>query len=417
MATFKAEIYKHHKKSDGSYNVKIRVTHKSKKKYLSTSIFVFKDDLTKSLAIKNADIIENIEFQIRQYYKDVASLGSGADYMTVDDIVDFIQKRDKERFETENPKVDFFAYMDNVISNLESENKKNTAVGYKSTKSALIDYVGDSLYFSDMTSDFMKGFEFFLKERGTGSRGVSLYTSLIRTIFNSAIAELNDNEKGISQIKFTPFSKYKIVEYVSPEKRSISVDDINLIRKLEVGDHRRKIDAGEVFLLSFYLCGINAKDLFTCTEYKNGRIIYYRSKTTGRRKADKAKMSVKVPDICKDIFLKYRDKSGDKVFSFSQLYTSDVTFRKAINEGLKPIGRLFGNEGLEFYSARHTFASIARNKCKLPMDYVSKALNHSQTKYATTDVYIDEDWSIVDEVQKSVIRYIIKEASKKKAEK
>ncbi|WP_353123914.1 hypothetical protein [Dysgonomonas capnocytophagoides] len=55
MATFNAEIYKHHKKSDGSYNVKIRVTHKSKKKYLSTSVFAFKDDLTKSLSIKNGE--------------------------------------------------------------------------------------------------------------------------------------------------------------------------------------------------------------------------------------------------------------------------------------------------------------------------------------------------------------------------
>ncbi|MBP1615461.1 MAG: tyrosine-type recombinase/integrase [Bacteroidetes bacterium] len=40
MATFKAEIYKHQKKANGTWNVKIRITHNREKKYLSTSIYV-----------------------------------------------------------------------------------------------------------------------------------------------------------------------------------------------------------------------------------------------------------------------------------------------------------------------------------------------------------------------------------------
>ena len=40
MATFKAEVYKHQKRSDGTWNVKIRVTHNRQKKYLSTPIYV-----------------------------------------------------------------------------------------------------------------------------------------------------------------------------------------------------------------------------------------------------------------------------------------------------------------------------------------------------------------------------------------
>lgn len=33
MATFKAEVYAHQKKQDGTYNIKVRVTHNQKKKY------------------------------------------------------------------------------------------------------------------------------------------------------------------------------------------------------------------------------------------------------------------------------------------------------------------------------------------------------------------------------------------------
>lgn len=36
MATFKAEVYAHQKKKDGTYNIKIRVTHNGEKRYLAT---------------------------------------------------------------------------------------------------------------------------------------------------------------------------------------------------------------------------------------------------------------------------------------------------------------------------------------------------------------------------------------------
>lgn len=36
MVTFKAEVYAHQRKKDGTYNIKIRVTHQGKKRYLST---------------------------------------------------------------------------------------------------------------------------------------------------------------------------------------------------------------------------------------------------------------------------------------------------------------------------------------------------------------------------------------------
>ena len=49
MATFKAEVYAHQKKSDGTYNIKIRVTHNRQKRYLATTYYVTKEDLTRAL--------------------------------------------------------------------------------------------------------------------------------------------------------------------------------------------------------------------------------------------------------------------------------------------------------------------------------------------------------------------------------
>jgi hypothetical protein len=40
MATVSAKVYEHHKKSDGTYNVKICVYHKGERKFLDTNHYV-----------------------------------------------------------------------------------------------------------------------------------------------------------------------------------------------------------------------------------------------------------------------------------------------------------------------------------------------------------------------------------------
>ena len=45
MASFKAEVYKHQVRKDGTYSIKIRVIHNRKKKYIDTNLVVTKDDV------------------------------------------------------------------------------------------------------------------------------------------------------------------------------------------------------------------------------------------------------------------------------------------------------------------------------------------------------------------------------------
>ena len=60
MATFKYEIFKDRKRIDGTYNVKIRVTHNRKLKRIPTSIYVTKEDITKGFKIKNQSILDEL---------------------------------------------------------------------------------------------------------------------------------------------------------------------------------------------------------------------------------------------------------------------------------------------------------------------------------------------------------------------
>ena len=71
MATFKYEIFKDRKRIDGTYNVKIRVTHNRKLKRIPTSIYVTKEDITKGFKIKNQSILDELNNIISIYPEQV----------------------------------------------------------------------------------------------------------------------------------------------------------------------------------------------------------------------------------------------------------------------------------------------------------------------------------------------------------
>ena len=56
--------------------------------------------------------------------------------------------------------------------------------------------------------------------------------------------------------------------------------------------------------------------------------------------------------------------------------------------------------------ARHTWATIARNKCGISKDDVDLALNHVDQGLKMADAYIAKDWSLIDKANRVVLDYI-----------
>ena len=73
MATFKPEVQ--NKRADGTYNVRIRITHNRVVRRLSTNIYVTSEDLTRNLKIKNQKILDLCEDLLRQCRETCNDLG------------------------------------------------------------------------------------------------------------------------------------------------------------------------------------------------------------------------------------------------------------------------------------------------------------------------------------------------------
>ena len=84
------------------------------------------------------------------------------------------------------------------------------------------------------------------------------------------------------------------------------------------------------------------------------------------------------------------------MFNFSERYSTASIFNQNLNKGLKDVGDAVGIDGLNFYQARHTFATLSRNLMRFSKSDVDEALNHVGT-LDIADVYIAKDFSIINE--------------------
>ena len=143
---------------------------------------------------------------------------------------------------------------------------------------------------------------------------------------------------------------------------------------------------------------MNLIDMFNCEKCEQ-TIKYNRTKTKDSR-SDSAYIEVEIDDRVKHIVDKYRGKN--KMFCFSEVYKNYYPFKNAVSYGMKNLSLLVGKK-LTFYSARHSFATIAYNDCGIDKFTVHKMLNHIDNGTKITDVYIKTDFKKINEANKKIL--------------
>ena len=419
MLTINAEIKKEEKKLNGTYNVKLRFTLNRKFKRLATSLFATSKDLTKDLKIKQSSPIKReVDDLIRGYQEKCAKLQIELNHYTLDDVMDYLNG-ELEKQQT----IDFVKFSREWIASTSIKGAPN----YTTAVNALVRFVGkEELDINLVTQDFLEGFKSFLnKEREArtkkllqqgkrvpSNRSLSLYLVSIKKLFNEAKKKYNRKEKNLILIAHSPFDDFSIPKQEATRKRAISSDIIKKVWKLPYKEMKKGYKstcrynlAKDCFILSFCLMGMNSADLYYATDLQSNTITYNRTKTKARR-LDEAKMKVDVPDIIMPILEKYKDKSGKRIFNFYRYYADEKAFNKAINYGLKEIGSLLGIDDLEYYAARHSWATIALNKVGIDKYTIHAALNHVDDAMKVTDIYIERDFVNENWANSKVVRYV-----------
>jgi integrase len=414
MPTFKALVLAHQRRQDGKYNIKIRLTHRKQVKYIATPWYVGASDLTRSLKIRNRLYSDMCDALIRDFQDRVDRLGVYVMDMSAGEIAALLMRREDEpgRF-----RLDVFGYVRRHMERLVGEGRGGNARTFGDMLSALMRYTGgDTLDVNDVTVTFLKEWLQWLMTDGEDGRRRCMastarnYMAKFRAVFNMIRDEYNDEDAGVMNVPRDPFRRVEKPRGPKPAKRAITREQLLAIAALpDVPSQGRYYKvrnvARDMFLLSFMLQGMNAADLYSATDYSGGRITYERTKTR-RRREDGALISVKVVPAADRIIGRYRDPRGEYVLGVGRHYASLATFNTMLSRGMKEVGEAIGVPGLQFYAARHTWATIGSNEAGVDKYVIHEGLNHADPEMKTTDVYIRRDWEPIDRANRQILDYV-----------
>ena len=380
MATFKVVILtnKQNQRNDGLFNVKIRIQHGGQAKYLITEFNIRKRQI-KDGAIINHPSAERINYvlqsEINKHRRTL--LNHNTTSLSVTDLARLLSFADGEG-------INFYKYAENRIKDLQGQGKTKTAETYTGAINRL-KLQARQLNFADITLPFLTRFEANMKKE-LGATTISIYMRAIRAIFNRAI------DDGLVPINLYPFRKFKIKKGDS-KRRNLTMQQLITLRDVELTAD--EAFARDMFMLIFYLIGINFKDLFYITRIDRGRI-YYRRAKTGKL------YSVLVPPEALHIIDRYR--GDEKLIRKFQRNKDLKKHLKRINSKLRLIGhseKVKFDFSLTTYYARHTWATLAIQN-GIAKDIVSLALGHTFGN-TTTENYIEYDMRVVDEANRKLL--------------
>lgn len=250
--------------------------------------------------------------------------------------------------------------------------------------------------FDTIDKAWLNRFESHLMSQGCGTNYISIQLRNIRAVFNYAI------DNGITEAY--PFRRYKIKQEAT-SKRNITIEQLRAVRDYQLEGYWAEYR--DMFLLMFYLIGINAGDMLLLRhdDYKDGRITYKRQKTG-------TQYSIKVEPEAQEIIERY--KGTDHLLCPMDRYKDYRDYLHHMNDSLKHIGQTcmpgVGWRGdaicpkLSSYWARHTWATIAASQ-GVTVDMISLALGHSFGN-KVTQIYIEWSRNQVDEVNRKVLDYV-----------
>ena len=404
--TFHAVCPASNRRKDGTHPVKIRVTFKGLHRYIATTLIAYPGDLTRSLVIKNPDIVRRAGQLIGQMQGALADISPFVlDGWDVDRVVSHI----RAALSQESFRLDFFAWADGYLQGKTATTRR----AYTMALNALERFLGRrTLDINDITRAMLLDFVAFVeaepkmhfdprrgewkktgKEKGRGA--ASRHLMKLEHIFNAAKLRWNDDDRV--QIPRSPFDGIPR-DYGEPEgERPLPLETMQHLVGLEVsGVERIALDA---FLLSFATMGANLADLYAAPRFTGGEWRYFRQKITSRR----AEMRVDLRPEVSAIIGRLAGYGPYWLNALHRIASGGANRCTAkVNAALHRIADREGLERFNFYAARKSWATYARVICKIEKATVDEALAH-RGDYRIADIYIAKSWTHLNEANRKVI--------------
>lgn len=347
MATVKFYLDTRHINKEGKSLLSIRIGGANNSASLiSTHIHLFETDWdNKKNEIKQSCTYYDVDECNIKLKEDMLKLNMFI--LSCENIGDMTAKEINDKYygkeqDKKNVNIDVYELFDRFIAVKVAENPTGrTKASYLYTKSVLQEYK-PILRINSLTTEFLEDFSHhLLVERNMSINTVSIHLRQLRAVYNYAILHKYAKKDDY------PFSNFKI-KTEKTKHRVIAKDDMFQLFDY-VPEGVREERAVDLFKLSFYLRGINFKDMLYAkkSDIYDNRLDYVRAKTHKN-------ISIRLEPEAQDIINRY---SGDKmILNIIEKKNGGCLSRQKVrpSHGRNIAGQLFSKKNLQETAHRHS---------------------------------------------------------------
>lgn len=334
--------------ADGSHKVRIAISHKGQTRYFVTRFIVPSPDNIVNGQVVGVNNASYINQQLRIRMSKIYTLCDQAEdieYYSCSQLVQFIENAE----ENAGPK-SIHEIGEKFLTMKNNAYKESTLKLYRDALAYFEMFFGSEFLLQLLTSDGLHRFEKFLKEkRGLSQTTVSIKMRNIHTIVNYAIRQ-----------KFVEYDVSPYTDYEAPQPArrqcAITLEQLRKVRDIDLSHERgaQIATARDIFMLSFYLCGMNLQDIMS-QDFRKDNVRFMRIKTETRKKVPNYTEFAIQPEARE--ILNRLTKDGKLLIGHKR---SCNAIQRILYSCLPRVAKLCGIEtDFIYYSARKTFAQLA----------------------------------------------------------
>lgn len=411
---FRPAVYAHHRRKDGTYNVKICVFFNGKERRLPTTIYCEKKDLTRTHHIKSQDILNKANALISRMHSAIADISL---YDLEDKDVDWLVARIKTKLTAQVFKLNFFAFAEEFIAGMNDGTRRTYETALNAferhlkrreidindiTKRVLLEFIDFCDKEPKMAKNRHTGEYVATKSSKRKGLASATYINRLAAIFKAAKQKYNDEDEDVVLIPRSPFDSLVLDVPDADGEKPLPIEVVQKMisdrTPAAKNGHRYALDC---LVVSFGLMGMNLADMFEAKPPKDGLLIYYRCKTRDRR-ADNAEMRVEIPAVLQPYIERLGAGTDPQVWFPAMRATSQdrriATSR--VNRCIKSWCKANGIEPFTTYALRKTWATIARR-------YEDKAIADEAISHTggsrMLDIYAEKPWERYHELNRKVL--------------
>lgn len=354
MTTIKLAILKHQKAKDGSQKIRLAIGHRSETHYIVTPYSINSPsefDGKRVVRLPNAAQI-NIELtRMLLDYQERLSRVQNPERYTCTQLRNLLKSMTPVSRDAT-----FRMASDSYIKELTEDGRTGYVRLMKQSQERFLEFSHGDIFLSIITPQYISDYERYLKRYTFGSKRqtysdttINMFMSLLRTVINRAI------RLQMVRYDINPFINW----HRSNDKErelDISIEDMRKMRDVELHGYSYRY-ARDMFMLSYYLGGINFIDLASYDFRGKDSMDFVRHKSRNLKQGDK-RISFTIPPEAYPIIQKYMDKkSGLLLYKRDKNYRYDVLLI-TIDRNLKKVAEHAGIKDYQsvcWYTARKSF--------------------------------------------------------------